>query len=227
MVQHVLVARLGPSPHMLLPEEGADRMACNIYEVLWANFGSNCWSESTNIFLKLLSIHCHPHCIRNYITTWQNVVTKMRNCHFMVPGYVLALLFVKHLPDSLAFGSLRSGLGQHLENIAEADMDVFKEILTNALELEAQFHSITSCSQSRLLSSSNHNSSCNEHHSQSQNRPPRPAPGAHLPPAAVSSSAPDASTSTLTYGIPPGPGLLSDHRSGGGQGTQQSDPRHT
>ena len=137
---------------MLLPEEGADRTARDIYDVLRANFGANCRSEGTNLFLELLSVRCQPHRVRDYVTTWQNAATKLRNCRFLIPGYVLALLFVKHLPDSLAFGSLRSGLGQRLENVTETDMEIFKEVLNNALELEAQFRSIASSSQSRLLS---------------------------------------------------------------------------
>ena len=152
VVQHVLVARLGSSPRMLLPEKGADRTARNIYDVLKANFCSNRRSEGTNLFLELMSVCCLPHHVRDYITIWQKAVTKMRSCRFLVPGYVLALLFVKHLPDSLAFGSLHSGLGQRLEHVAETNMDVFWEVLANALELEAQFRSITSSSQSQVLS---------------------------------------------------------------------------
>jgi len=55
VIQHILVARLGSSPQMLLPEEGADCMARDIYDVLWANFGANRRSEGMNLFLELLS----------------------------------------------------------------------------------------------------------------------------------------------------------------------------
>ena len=222
VVQHVLVARLGSSPRMLLPEEGADRTARDIYDVLKANFGSNRRSEGTNLFLELMSVRCLPHRVRDYVTTWQNVVTKMRSCRFLVPGYVLALLFVKHLPDSLAFGSLRSGLGQRLEHVAETDMDVFREVLANALELEAQFRSITSSSQSRILSS------------QQPSRPQqlqsdrRPTQGLQPSTAPLSSGNPDNSASARLPGGAPS-GLPSDCRSGGGQGGQgarQSDSRH-
>src|SRR6266540_1896202 len=127
-------------------------MAHNIYEVLWLNFGSNRCLDGANLFLELMGVRCQPHHICDYVTTWQNVVTKLCNCRFLVPEYVLALLFVKHLPDFLAFGSLCSCLGQHLENVSETDMEIFKEVLHNALELEAQFQSIPSLSQSRLLS---------------------------------------------------------------------------
>src|SRR6266545_3452401 len=97
VVQHVLTARLGSSPQMLLPDEGADWMAHNIYKVLWLNFGSNRRLEGANLFLEFMGVCCQPHHICNYVSTWQNVVTKLCNCCFLVLGYVLALLFVKHL----------------------------------------------------------------------------------------------------------------------------------
>ena len=195
VVQHVLVARLGSSPRILLPEEGPDRTARDIYDVLQANFGSNRRLEGTNLFLELMGVRCQPHRVRDYVTTWQNAVTRLRSCRFLIPGYVLALLFVKHLPDSLAFGSLRSGLGQRLEHVTETDMEIFKEVLNNALELEAQFRSITSSSQSRLLSAQplprNQNQS---------DRPQHQGLNAHLPPAPASSSVSDASASVRTSG---------------------------
>jgi len=204
VIQHVLVARLGSSPRMLLPEEGADHMARDIYDVLQANFGANRRSEGTNLFLELLSVRCQPHRVRDYVTTWQNAATKLRNCRFLIPGYVLALLFIKHLPDSLAFGSLCSGLGQRLENVTETDMEIFKEVLHNALELEAQFRSIASSSQSRLLSGvppARHQNQNDRSHRQGQ--------GAHLAPAAVSSSVSDAPGSAWPSGGGP-PAVLSD-----------------
>ena len=222
VVQHVLVARLGSSPRMLLPEEGADRTAQDIYDVLKSNFGSNRRSEGTNLFLELLGVRCQPHRVRDYVMTWQNAVTKMRSCRFLVPGYVLALLFVKHLPDSLAFGSLRLGLGQRLEHVAETDIEVFKEVLNNALELEAQFRSIASSSQSRLLTG--------QHSSRGQvpsqgDRAPRPIPGAQHPQAPAPSASSDSSASARLPGSASS-GLVSDRSSGGGQGSRQPDSRH-
>jgi hypothetical protein len=154
VVQHVLLARLGSSVRMILPEESFERTARDIYETLKSNFGANRRSEGTNIFLELLSVRCSPNHLRDYVTAWQNGVTKMRSCRFMVPGYVLSLLFVKNLPDSLAFGSLRSTLGARLENVVETDMEIFKEVLGNVLELDAQFKSVSSLSHSRNPSSS-------------------------------------------------------------------------
>ncbi len=110
IIQHVLLARLGSNVRMILPEENFERSARDIYEMLRTNFGSNRRSEGTNIFLDILSLHCNPHQIQDYVSAWQNAVTKMRNCHFIVPGYVLSLLFVKNLPDSLTFSSIRSSL---------------------------------------------------------------------------------------------------------------------
>jgi len=205
---------------MLLPEEGPDWTACDIYDVLWANFGSNCRSEGMNLFLELMGVCCQSHHIHDYVMTWQNAVTKLRSCRFLIPGYVLALLFVKHLPNSLAFGSLCSSLGQRLEHVTETDMDIFKEVLNNALELEAQFCSITSSSQSWLLSGQSLS------RNQGQNdRQQRQGPNAHLTHAPVSSSIPDASASTRPSGGGPSV-VLSDHRSGGGQGIRRPDTCH-
>jgi len=80
MVQHVLLARLGPTVHMILPEENADCIAQDIYQTLKSNFGANCQSEGTNIFLELLAVHCDPNHLRDYVNAWQNEVTKMRSC---------------------------------------------------------------------------------------------------------------------------------------------------
>ena len=224
VVQHVLVARLGSSPRMLLPEEGADRTARDIYEVLRLNFGSNRRSEGTNLFLELMGVRCQPHRVRDYVTTWQNAVTKLRNCCFLVPGYVLALLFVKHLPDSVAFGSLRSGLGQRLESVSETDMEIFKEVLHNALELEAQFRSITSSSQSRLLSGQPP-----ARHQGQNDRSQRPGQNTHHAPSTVPSSIPDSSVSARSTGGSGGvpPVIPTDRRSGAGQGVRQQDSRYT
>jgi len=73
----------------------------------------------------------------------------MRSCRFIVPGYVLSLLFVKNLPDSLTFSLVRSTLGSRLENVTEADMEIFKEVIGNVIELDAQFRSVTSFTHSR------------------------------------------------------------------------------
>lgn len=149
VVQHVLLARLGPSVRMILPEESVERTARDIYQTLKSNYGANRRSEGTNIFLEVLAVRCNPSRLRDYVSAWQNAVTKMRSCRFMVPGYILSLLFVKNLPDSLAFGSLRSNLGARLENVKEADMEIFKEVQGNVLELDAQFKSVSSVSLSR------------------------------------------------------------------------------
>jgi len=152
-IEHVLLARLGSSARMVLPEDGSDRTARLIYETLKANFGLNQCSEGTNIFLALLAARCHPHRICDYVMTWQNTVTKMRGCRFNLPRYVLALLFVKNLPESMAFGSLRSHLNTCLENVTEADMGIFKEILRDAVELDTQFRSTSSLVNNRTAPS--------------------------------------------------------------------------
>jgi len=156
VIQHVLLARLGNNIRMILPEENSERSAREIYETLRTNFGTNRRSEGTNIFLDILSLRCNPHQIRDYVSSWQNAVTKMRSCRFIVPGYVLSLLFVKNLLDSLTFSSVRSSLGTQLENVTEADMEIFKEVIGNVIELDAQFKSVTSFSHSRNLSHLGH-----------------------------------------------------------------------
>jgi len=156
VIQHVLLARLGNNVRMILPEENSERSAREIYETLRTNFGTNRRSEGTNIFLDILSLRCNPHRIRDYVSAWQNAVTKMRSCRFIIPGYVLSLLFVKNLPDSLTFSSVRSSLGTRLENVTEADMEIFKEVIGNVIELDAQFKSVTSFSHSRNSSRLGH-----------------------------------------------------------------------
>ena len=76
-IEHVLLAHLGSSARMVLPEDGSDRTARLVYETLRAHFGLNRRSEGTNIFLALLAVRCHPHRIQDYVTTWQNAVNKM------------------------------------------------------------------------------------------------------------------------------------------------------
>jgi hypothetical protein len=79
VVQYVLVAHLGSSPRMLLPEESAERTARDIYDTLKSNFGSNRRSEGTNIFLELLNVHCQPHQVRDYVMTCGTVVSWYRD----------------------------------------------------------------------------------------------------------------------------------------------------
>jgi hypothetical protein len=222
VVQHVLLARLGTSVRMILPEENEDRTARDIYQTLKSNYGANRRTEGTNVFLELLAVRCNPHRLRDYVSTWQNAVTKMRSCRFMVPGYVLSLLFVKNLPDSLAFGSLRSSLGARLENVVEADMEIFKEVLGNVLELDAQFKSVSSTPHSRTLTSASSRNFNNQ-----PPRPPRPASGSlsgippsnHLPDSQHGRSAPSTDISLST-------GTPATHH-GGGQGTRRFDGRNT
>jgi len=77
-----------------------------------------------------------------------------------------------------------------------------------------------SSSQSRLLSGQSLS------HNQGQNdRQQCQGPNAHLTHAPVSSSIPDASASTRPSGGGPSV-ILSDHRSGSGQGIRQPDSRH-
>jgi len=173
-----------------------------VYETLKVHFGLNRCSEGTNIFLALLAVCCHPHRVRDYVTTWQNTVTKMRGCHFNLPGYVLALLFVKNLPESMAFGSLRSHLNTHLENMTEADMGIFKEILRDVVELDAQFRSASSlvnnCTAPSLLQPRSQSSGQRPPHSSltlsgSAALPPPPDPlTVHRPPPIAASSGPTA-----------------------------------
>jgi hypothetical protein len=219
IVQHVLLARLGASVRMILPEENKERTARDIYQTLKSNYGTNRRTEGANIFLELLAIRCVPHRLWDYVSAWQNAVTKMRGCRFMVPGYILSLLFVKNLPDSLAFGSLRLSLGARLENVVEADMEIFKEVLGNVLELDAQFKSVSSTPHSRNLTSSSSRNFANQ-----PPRPPRSGPALSSNPIPDPQQGhpalpPDASLSANTPSAHHGGGH------GGGQGARHFDGR--
>ena len=195
IAQHVLVARLGSTPRGrgLLPSSSiANRSARSIYSTLAHYYGLCSWSDGSELLNTLNALICTPGRVQEYVSKWCTGISRLRSARFPINVKLLISNFVRGLPITPAFNTLRADLSSRISQAGEHDMGVFIAVTETALDLEATFRTAAQAQNPRSA--------------------PPPRPSVHVAasvtapaPAPLSNVAPAARTSSTASGRPYNP----------------------
>jgi hypothetical protein len=135
VAQYIITSRLGSIPRQLLPSAHGCRTALGLYTILSRHFGLRNFSRSATFANSLLFSTATPHRITNYVARWRAGVTRLHLVNFPISSRVYAYQFVKGVPPSLAFMTLRARLPHHLKNMKDDDIGAFISITDEVLDL--------------------------------------------------------------------------------------------
>jgi len=140
IAQHVLVARLGSTPRGLLPSSSiANRSARSIYSMLAHYYGLCSWSDGSELLNTLNASICTPGRVQEYVSKWRTGISRLRSARFPINVKLLISNFVRGLPITPAFNTLRADLSSRISQAGEHDMGAFIAVTETALDLEATF----------------------------------------------------------------------------------------
>ena len=140
VAQHVLIARIGSTPRGLLPSSNiANRSARSIYSTLTHYYGLCSWSDGSELLNTLNTSICTPGRVQEYVSKWRTGISRLRSARFPINVKILISNFVRGLPITPAFNTLRVDLSSRISRAGEHDLGAFIAVTETALDLEATF----------------------------------------------------------------------------------------
>ena len=152
IAQHVLIARLGSTPRGLLPSSSiANRSARSIYSTLAHYYGLCSWSDGSELLNTLNASICTPGRVQEYVSKWRTGISRLRSARFPINVKILISNFVRGLPITPAFNTLRADLSSRISQAGEHDLGAFITVTEMALDLEATFRAATQAQNPRSI----------------------------------------------------------------------------
>ena len=201
VAQYVLIGRLGGLARQLLPSAYmGTRTAFTMYTTLTRYFGLRNFGDCDELATSLLQSRCDPTRVQDYVARWRAGVTRLCSAKYLFSVRVFINAFVKSLPNSITFATLRAFLPDRLASWNDSDVGPFIAITDEVMDLEVAFR--------------------NSHPSSHTSRPgPRPpslasqllAPPPPLPNTLSSSTASSSVTTPAALPRVPKPPLICDN----------------
>ena len=141
IVQHILLSRLGSTPHGLLPSSTvSNRTALTIYQTLTQYYGTCNFADCTELLNSLHNSTCTAGHVPDFVSRWRVGLSKLQSARFGFNIKICISLFVHGLPPVPAFNSLRADLPHRLAAIIrDDDYGAFIGLTETVLELDTIF----------------------------------------------------------------------------------------
>ena len=185
VAQYVIVGRLGGLARQLLPSAYmGTRTAFTMYSTITRYFGLHNFGDCDELANSLLQLRCDNNRLQDYVVRWRAGITRLCSAKYPFSVRVFINAFVKSLPNTITFATLRTFLPDRLASWNDVDIGPFLTITNEVMDLEVAFRNSHPSSQSRtsgrpplatqMLAPP----------------PPLPTPPSSLPPTSVPSSGP-------------------------------------
>ena len=188
VAQYVIVGRLGGLARQLLPSAYmGTRTAYTMYATITRYFGLQNFGDCDELATSLLQSRCEHNRVQDYVARWRAGITRLCSAKYPFSTRVFINAFVKSLPNTITFATLRAFLPDRLASWNDSDIGSFIMITNEVMDLEVAFRNSPSSVQSRSRSGPRSSSLATQ-----VLTPPPPLPSTTTVPSAPSSAIPPA-----------------------------------
>ena len=154
VAQHVLLSRLGGTPHGLLPSSNiSSRTALSIYMTLTHYYSLRGWADGAELLNSLNASTCFPGRVHEYVSKWRTGISRLQSANFPLNVKLILSNFVRGLPLTAAFHTLRAGLSERISLSDDQNLDAFISLTEVALDLESTFRAAAAAQPSHAAPS--------------------------------------------------------------------------
>ena len=140
IAQYVIVGRLGGLARQLLPSAYmGTRTAFTMYTTLTRYFGLRNFGDCDELATSLLQSRCDPNRIQDYVARWRAGITRLCSAKYPFSIRVFINAFVRSLPNTITFATLRAFLPDRLASWNDADIGPFIMVTNEVMDLEVAF----------------------------------------------------------------------------------------
>lgn len=145
VAQYVIIGRLGGLARQLLPSAYmGNRTAFTMYTTITRYFGLRNFGDCDELATSLLQSRCDPGRVQDYVARWRAGVTRLCSAKYPFSVRVFINAFVKSLPATITFATLRAFLPDRLASWNDVDIGPFITITNEVMDLEVAFRSSSS-----------------------------------------------------------------------------------
>ena len=150
VAQYVIVGRLGGLARQLLPSAYmGTRTAYTMYSTITRYFGLRNFGDCDELATSLLQLRCDHNRLQDYVARWRAGVTRLCSAKYPFSVRVFINAFVKSLPNTITFATLRAFLPDRLASWNDVDIGPFLLVINEVMDLEIAFRNSTSSLPSR------------------------------------------------------------------------------
>jgi hypothetical protein len=140
VAQYVIVGRLGGLARQLLPSAYmGTRTAYTMYTTLTRYFGLRNFGDCDELANSLLRFRCDSNRVQDYVAHWRSGVARLCSAKYPFSTRVFINAFVKSLPNTITFATLRAFLPDRLASWNDSDVGSFITITNEVMDLEVAF----------------------------------------------------------------------------------------
>ena len=145
IAQYVIVGRLGGLARQLLPSAYmGTRTAYTMYTTITRYFGLRNFGDCDELATSLLQSRCDHNRIQDYVARWRAGITRLCSAKYPFSVRVFINAFVRSLPNTLTFATLRAFLPDRLASCPDNDIGPFITITNEVMDLEVAFRTASS-----------------------------------------------------------------------------------
>ena len=188
VAQYVVVGRLGGLARQLLPSAYmGTRTAYSMYMTLSRYFGLRNFGDCDELANSLLQSRCEPNRVQDFVAHWHAGIARLCSVKYPLSTRVFINAFVKSLPNTITFATLRAFLPDRLSSLEDNDIGSFISVMNEVMDLEVAFRNSSFPSHSQPRSGP---------------RPPSLATQLLSPPPVSNPAVPSPSPSSLPPALP-------------------------
>ena len=140
IAQYVIVGRLGGLARQLLPSAYmGTRTAYTMYLTITRYFGLRNFGDCDELATSLMQLRCDGNRLQDYVARWHAGVTRLCSAKYPFSVRVFINAFVKSLPNTMTFATLRAFLPDRLASWNDVDIGPFLTITNEVMDLEVAF----------------------------------------------------------------------------------------
>ena len=144
VAQYVVVGRLGGLARQLLPSAYmGTRTAFTMYSTITRYFGLRNFGDCDELATSLLQLRCDGSRIQDYVARWRAGITRLCSAKYPFSVRVFINAFVKSLPNTITFATLRAFLPDRLASWNDTDIGPFLTVTNEVMDLEVAFRNST------------------------------------------------------------------------------------
>ena len=148
VAQYAIVGRLGGLARQLLPSAYMGTCtAFTMYSTITHYFGLHNFGDCDELASSLLQLCCDSNRLQDYVARWHAGITRLCSAKYPFSVRVFINAFVKSLPNTITFATLRAFLPDHLASWNDVDIGPFLTITNEVMDLEVAFCNLHSSSQ--------------------------------------------------------------------------------
>ena len=148
VAQYAIVGCLGGLARQLLPSAYMGTCtAFTMYSTITHYFGLRNFGDCDELASSLLQLHCDSNRLQDYVARWHAGITCLCSVKYPFSICIFINAFVKSLPNTITFTTLRVFLPDCLASWNDVDIGLFLTITNEVMDLEVAFCNLHSSSQ--------------------------------------------------------------------------------